>query len=62
MLQKSLNLIIERGGYRLFFVKGFMFGDIFVKIVSNFEIKLFCHYLVAFGFQRSLIVSTPILF
>jgi len=32
-----------------------MFGDKFVKIVSNFEIKLFYHCLVAFGFQRSLV-------
>jgi hypothetical protein len=32
-----------------------MFGDKFVKIVSNFEIKLFFHYLVAFGFQKNLV-------
>jgi hypothetical protein len=32
-----------------------MFGDKFVKIVSNFELKLFCHYLVTFGFQRILV-------
>jgi hypothetical protein len=30
-----------------------MFGDRFVKIVSNFEIKFFCHCLVTFEFQRS---------
>jgi hypothetical protein len=28
-----------------------MLGDEFVKIVSNFEIKLSCHCLIAFGFQ-----------
>jgi hypothetical protein len=32
-----------------------MFSDRFVKIVSNFEIKLFCHCLVAFELQRSLV-------
>jgi len=55
MLQKTLNLVKEWGGYELFCVRGFMFGDRFVKIVSDFEIKLFCHYLVAFGFLKSLI-------
>jgi len=55
MLQKTLNLVKERRWYGLFCVKGFMFGDRFVKIVSDFEIKLFCHCLIAFGFQRSLV-------
>jgi hypothetical protein len=32
-----------------------MFGDRFVKIVSNFEINFFCHCLVTFEFQRSLV-------
>ncbi len=48
MLQKTLNLVKERGGYGLLCVRGFIFGDRFVKIVSNFEIKLFFHCLVAF--------------
>jgi hypothetical protein len=55
MLQKTLNLVKERGGYALFYVRGFMFGDKFVKIVSNFEIKLFYHSLVTFGFQKILV-------
>jgi hypothetical protein len=55
MLQKTLNLVKERGGYGLFCVREFMFGDRFVNIVSNFKIKSFCHYLVAFGFLKSLI-------
>jgi hypothetical protein len=55
MLQKTLNLVKERRGYALFYVRGFMFGDRFVKIVSNFEIKLFYHSLVTFGFQRILV-------
>ncbi len=57
MLQKTFNLVKEQGGYGLFCVNGFMFSDKFVKIVSNIEIKLFCHCLVAFGFQRSLVDS-----
>jgi len=32
-----------------------MFGDTFVIIDLNFEIKLFFYCLVAFGFQRSLV-------
>jgi hypothetical protein len=32
-----------------------MFGDKFVKIVSDFEIKLFFHCLVTFGFQKILV-------
>ncbi len=28
-----------------------MFGDRFVKVILGFEIKLFCHCLIAFGFQ-----------
>ncbi len=32
-----------------------MFCDRFVKIVLGFEIKLYCHCLDAFGFQRSLV-------
>jgi hypothetical protein len=55
MLQKTLNLVKEWGGYGLFCVRGFIFGDRFVKIVSNFEIKLFFHCLVSFGFQISLV-------
>jgi hypothetical protein len=55
MLQKTLNLVKEQRGYGLFCVKGFMFGDRFVKIIWNFEIKLFFHYLFAFGFQRSFV-------
>jgi hypothetical protein len=55
MLQKTLNLVKERGGYGLLCVTGFMFGDRFVEIVSDFEIKLFCHCFVAFGFQGSLV-------
>jgi hypothetical protein len=55
VIKKTFNLVKEQRGYGLFYVKGFMFGDRFVKIVSNFEIKLFCHYLVAFGFQRSIV-------
>jgi len=55
MLQKMLNLVKERRRYGLFCVKGFMFDDIFVKIVSNFEIKLYCYCLVAFIAQRSLV-------
>jgi hypothetical protein len=55
MLQKTFNLVKEWGGYGLFCVRGFMFGDRFIKIVSNFEIKLFCHCLVAFTFQRNLV-------
>jgi len=65
MLQKTFSLVKERGQYGLFCVRGFMFGNRFVKIFSNFEIKLFCHCLVAFGleniFFRSL-VRTPITF
>jgi hypothetical protein len=41
MLQKTLNLVEERRGYGLFCVRGFMFGDKFVKIVSKFEIEFF---------------------
>jgi hypothetical protein len=48
-------LVKEQGGYGLFCVRGFMFGDKFVKIVSNLEIKLFCHYLVALGLKKSFI-------
>jgi hypothetical protein len=55
MLQKTLNLVKKRDGYGLFNVRGFMFGDRFVKIVSNFEIKLFFHCLIAFGFQNNLV-------
>jgi len=33
----------------------FMFSKRFVKIVLNFEIKLFCHCLVAFGFQKGIV-------
>ncbi len=55
MLQKTLNLVKKQGGYGLFNVRGFMFGDRFVKIVSNFEIKLFFHCLIAFGFQNNLV-------
>jgi hypothetical protein len=55
MLQKTLNLVKEQGGYGLFCVKGFMFGDRFVKVDLDFEIKLFCHFLVAFRFQGSLL-------
>jgi hypothetical protein len=50
MLQKTFNLVKEQGGYGLFCVRGFMFGDKFVKIVWNFEIKLFCHCLITFRF------------
>jgi len=32
-----------------------MFGDRFVKIVLDLETNFFCHCLVAFGFQTSLI-------
>jgi hypothetical protein len=32
-----------------------MFGDRFVKIISNFEIKLFHHCLIAFGLQKNLV-------
>jgi hypothetical protein len=53
MLQKTLNLVKEQGGYGLFCVRGFIFGDRFVKIVSNFEIKFF--FIVAFEFQKSLV-------
>jgi len=45
----------KQGGYGLFCARGFMFGDKFVKIVSNFEIKLFYHCLVEFGFQITLV-------
>jgi hypothetical protein len=55
MLQKTFNLVKEWGGYGLFFVRELMFGDRFIKIVSNFEIKLFCHCLAAFTFQVSLV-------
>jgi len=55
MLEKTLNLVKKRGGYGLFNVREFMFGDKFVKIVSNFEIKFFCNCLVAFGFQKNLV-------
>jgi hypothetical protein len=55
MLQKTLNLVKEQGGIGLFCVKGFMFVDRFVKIISDFEIKFFLHCLVVFGFQRSLV-------
>jgi hypothetical protein len=55
MLQKTLNLVKERRKYGLFCVKGFMFGDKFVKIVLDFEIKLFCYCLITFGFQRGLV-------
>jgi hypothetical protein len=55
MLQKTFNLVKDQRGYGLFCVKGFMFNDKFVKIVSYFEIKLFWHSLVAFGFQISLV-------
>jgi hypothetical protein len=54
MLQKTLNLVQKWEGYGLFYVRGFMFNDTFVKIGSNFEIKLFFYCSVAFGFQRSL--------
>ncbi len=39
-----------------------MFGDKFVKVVLEFEIKLFCHCLVAFGFERNVVDHTPITF
>jgi hypothetical protein len=55
MLQKTFNLVKERGGYGLFCVRGFMFSDRFVKIGSNFEIKLICYCLIVFGFQRNLV-------
>jgi hypothetical protein len=55
MQEKTLNLLKEQRRYGLFCVRGFMFGDRFVKIVSDFEIKLFCHCLVAFEFQRNLV-------
>ncbi len=55
MLQKKLNLFKEWGRYGLFYVKGFMFGDRFVKIVSDFEINFFRPCLVAFGSERSLV-------
>jgi hypothetical protein len=55
MLRKTLNLVKEQRRYGLFFVRGFIFGDKFVKIVSNFEIKCFIHCLIAFVFQRSLV-------
>jgi hypothetical protein len=32
-----------------------MFGDRFVKIILNFEIKLFFNCLITFGFQKSLV-------
>jgi hypothetical protein len=53
MLQKTFNLVKKRRGYGLFCVRGFVFGDRFDKIVSNFEI--FFHYLITFGFQRTLV-------
>jgi hypothetical protein len=42
-----------------------MFGDRFVKIISNFEIKCFFHFFFAIGFQVffcRLLVGTPIAF
>jgi hypothetical protein len=32
-----------------------MLGKRFVKILSIFEIELFCHCLVVFGFQKNLV-------
>jgi hypothetical protein len=42
-----------------------MFGERFVQIVSNFEIKLFFHCLITFGFFKKsckLLIGTPIVF
>jgi hypothetical protein len=55
MLQKILNLVKERKRYGLFCVRGFMFNDRFVEIVSDFEIELFCHCLVTFGFLKNIV-------
>jgi hypothetical protein len=55
MLQKNIQFGQIMKIYGLFWAMGFMFSDRFVKIVSNFEIKLFCHCLVTFGFQRSFV-------
>jgi hypothetical protein len=32
-----------------------MFSNRFVKVILGFEIKLFCHCLIAFGFQKSFV-------
>jgi len=65
MLQKTFNLLKKQGGYGLSWARGFKFGDRFIKIVLNFEIKLFCHCLVAFGLEKNfcrLLIGTPIVF
>jgi hypothetical protein len=38
---KKFNLVKKWRGYGLFYVKGFIFNDTFVKMGSNFEVKLF---------------------
>ncbi len=59
MLQKILNLVKEGRGYGLFYARGFMFSDRFVKIVSNFELKVFSYIWISKESYRSLI-GTPI--
>ncbi len=65
MLQKTLNLVKEQRGYGLFCARGFMFGDRFVKVVSNFEIKLFLSLFSGIWISKkscTLLVGTPIVF
>ncbi len=54
LLYKTLNLVKKMKMW-VVLCRGFMFNDNFVKIVLNFEIKLFFHCLVTFGFQKSLL-------
>jgi hypothetical protein len=61
MLQKTLNLVKEQRIYGLFYIKGFMFGDRFIEIVFDFEIKLFFHCCIFISKKSCrLLVGTPI--
>jgi hypothetical protein len=66
MLQKTCKFVKEWRGYELFCVRGFMFGDKFVKIVLDSEIiiiilSLFSYIWISNKYCRSL-VGTPVTF
>jgi hypothetical protein len=54
MLQKNFNLVKEQKVYGLFYVKGFMFGDRFIKIVSDFELNCFVNIFLHLHFKKIL--------
>jgi len=65
MLQNIFNLVKEQKGCGLFCVRGFTFSDKFVRIVLDFDIKLFFHCLITFGFQKNFyrsLINTPTTF